>query len=488
MILSKRTLPLFFGGLLFLSGCWSAQHLFQGSIEEPKESGLKPVEFTPARPQSWKTENGIEVLVLEDNELPIVRGALFTRGGSYWEPQNIVGLAGFTGSLLREGGAGDHSAREVDKILETLSAQIEASIGGEYGTIGFKCLKENLNEVFSIFEDIVLAPRFEQDRLNLHKVQSLEGLRRRKDDPEVIAGLTLSKYLFGSAPYGAIQNKEDIQRISREAIQKEYERLIQPEGAIFIVAGPVNEVAVRKLIDNRLTKWNGADEKKLVPPPLTTSTKVGAYFVSGPFQQSTLVIAQRGPVRHTEDQYAIQLFNGVFGGGMSSRLFQRVRGQYGLAYDIQGAISPGFGVGRNTLVFQTKSSSVGQALVESLKVLEEMQTQPISETELESRKRLLLNSFVFANAEPDSILRREASLRLLGYPLDYDERYRSNIEKVSSENIVNVASRYWDLNQSILVVVGDDEAYRSLEAVLPLLPASFRDGGVRKVSFEEVVR
>ena len=152
-------------------------------------------DFTPPQPQHFSLKNGLEVYYLHDQELPLVRAGLYIKGGSLTEPDGLHGIADAMGELMRSGGAGARSAEELDHELERLSASVGSSVSDEFSKVGFFTLRENLEEVFSIFADVVINPRFEENRLELWKGQKIEGIRRRKDDPDQVSPIAYQQLL-----------------------------------------------------------------------------------------------------------------------------------------------------------------------------------------------------------------------------------------------------------------------------------------------------
>ncbi|MFO0006354.1 MAG: insulinase family protein, partial [bacterium] len=118
-------------------------------------------------------------MYLKDSELPVAQGQLIIRGGALWANQYPLGTTSAMGDVMRTGGAGDLSADALERELEKLAAGVSSSFSTEFGSISFSCLTSDLERVFKLFADVALRPRFEQDKLNLWKGQSLEGIRRR---------------------------------------------------------------------------------------------------------------------------------------------------------------------------------------------------------------------------------------------------------------------------------------------------------------------
>ncbi|MCB0317253.1 MAG: insulinase family protein [Bdellovibrionales bacterium] len=428
----------------------------------------EPVQFDPPKPQTWSLSNGLKVFYLQDSEFPLVSGTLYIRGGSLWVSPEESSQVSAMGDLLRGGGAGEYSADALDRKLEELSASVTSSFADEQGAISFFSLESDFEKVFEIFSDVLLRPRFEESRLKLLKGQTLEGLRRRKDDGSTIAGLSMKELLYGrNSPYGYTFVEKDIINISRNDLVKHQKFFVKPDEAILAITGSVSRDKVQQMLDKYLASWKARGEGLGPAPMINFEPKPAVYFVKGPFTQSTVYIAHRGPKRLSKDYMAIEVFNDVFGsGGFGSRLMESIRTQKGLAYGVYGAIQSGVVEGKNIIAVKTKAESTGEALLASLEELKKMQKDLINKTELENTVRSSENSFVFRFDSPSQIIERSALLELLDYPKDYDSGYLERLRNVTREQVLQVAKDHWHFDKLLVVVVGNDNALESVKTAL----------------------
>jgi zinc protease len=404
------------------------------------------------------------VIFLQDNELPLVRGKLLIRGGSLWASEYPVGTTSAMGDGMRSGGAGELSADELDKELEKLAAGVSSSFSAEYGGVSFSCLASDIDRVFPIFSDVVLRPRFEKDRLALWKGQSLEGIRRRVEDPSTVAGLAFLQLVYGDSAYGKVSRSRDISLISQTDLFNLHRHLVRPDGAYLVVTGQISQSKVVELAQQFLGGWTPRGEPLPPPPPVPQEPKPGIYFITLPFAQASVKFGQLGVARFTPDYPAIDVFNEVFGsGGFGSRLMKRVRTELGLSYGVYGGISPGRVRGTNYVFVQTKAASTGSAIDESIAVLEDLQRQVPTDEELDEKKLAITNSYVFNFNSKDEVASRVASQELLEYPVDYDKTYLAKINSVQPADVTSVAAARWDPTKLVVVVVGNQQALAALE-------------------------
>ena len=439
--------------------------------------------FKPPQLSEWKLDNGLTVLMLPDHELPLVQGVLFVKGGTLWEDGLPHGSIGAMGDQMRRGGAGNYSADSLDYELEKLAANISTGFATEYGVLHFSALSTDVDRILALSSDVLLRPRFENERLSLWKGQSLEGIRRRVDNPETIAGLAFHELLYGDSPYGRVQTSEDIKKISKENLIKAHEKMVVPNDAILAVSGNFDPAELKPIISKYFSAWKPRSGTLPPPPPVDANPKVGVYFISQPLQQSSVILGHLGVPRLTPDYVSIEGFNEIFSGGFASRLFAHIRTELGLSYNIGGGIQAGTVKGINSVGFQTKVETTGKAVTEVFKVISNLKVEAPSNDEVQDMKRSVENSFIFKFSTTERMVERAALIRILGYPKDYDEQHLQKVRGIEPKDIQQVAQNRWRLNDILIVVVGDERAYSALEAEkragapylsnLPLIKASF---------------
>lgn len=445
-------------------------------------------QFRPPEPVRWALPNGLQVIFLHDDELPLVKGRLLLRGGSLWASEYPLGTTSAMGEGMRSGGAGSLSADALDRELETLAAGVSSSFSAEFGGVSFSCLSNDIDRVFSIFSDVVMRPRFESERLSLWKGQALEGIRRRVEDPSAVASIAFTQLVYGDSMYGRVSRSRDISAISRRNLVDLQRYLVRPDGAILVVTGKISQDKVRELVEQHFASWTQRGIPLPPAPEIANEPKPGIYFVVLPFAQSSVKFGHLGVPRFTPDYPAIDVFNEIFGsGGFGSRLMKRVRTELGLSYGVYGGISAGRVRGTNYVFVQTKADSTGAAINESIAVLKKLQTEAPSLAELEEKKLAITNSHVFNFGSKSEIAGRVATHELLDYPKDYDATYLPSIQGVNPQEVSAVASTRWDPSKLVVVVVGNEAAYRSVEQERSDPESALASFDLNKLRFDEAL-
>lgn len=439
--------------------------------------------FEPPKPEEWVMSNGVRVLFLENHELPIVEGVLYIPGGGLWDKK--LGVSAAMGSMMRGGGAGKHSPRDLDTKLKSLAVQIGTAWGDEFGTVGFSSLTSTLEEALPLLADVLYRPNFDPIRFEVYKRQVIDSIQRRKDDPETIAKLTLGSILFSGSAFGDIPKVNDVKAISREDLMNRYLELVIPEGSVFAVTGDISKETLKEKLDILFAPWKSHGKAKdLTPPVINNSPKRGIYFINQPLKQATIMIGQRSLPRGHPDRFKIELFNSIFGlGGFGSRLNQEVRTKAGLSYVVYGGSSPGLVAGQNFISIQTRNESSGLALKKSIEILKSLQTQPPQLAELNESKDSLMNSFIFRYETHSATINRIATQIMLRVPRSFDEQYAREVPLVTPEGVTEVAKHWWNPNDLIVAVVGTKKA---LESILKDGPKEVRELPVFEGKFDEV--
>lgn len=462
--------------ILLLSGCGSLD--YSNSIEVKEQ-----VSITIPKITSRELSNGISLKFLQDKELPIVSGSIFFPGGTLMEDK---GLMSAMGSMIREGGAGNYSADKLDSVLEKYSASISSGFGKEYGSISFSCLSSDIDKIFKIFSQVVLNPKFEEKRLEVWKGRVVDGIKRRKDNPNTISSIAFNQLIYSGTLAADPVLSNDIRNISRVSILKAHRKYIRPNKAYMLLTGDIEEWKANKLIDKYFSNWSSKQSDINKIPEIKPKARKGIYFIEEDIKQSTVRIGQLGPKRLDENHYNIKIFNPIFGfGGFGTRLTKRIREDKGWAYTAYGGVAPDVIPGKSFMYVQTDNKNVANAIEESYRVILDMQSQEVSQKEIKDKVKAIENSFVFNFDSSEKVLSREISKELQGYPESYYEEYLDNIRRVKVGDVKNVANTYWDTSKFIVLVVGNIKAYNLLKQRVSDEASLLYGLSINKLKFDE---
>ncbi|MBZ2184098.1 MAG: insulinase family protein [Bryobacter sp.] len=418
---------------------------------------LKPVQIPSV--EQFTLPNGLKVLILENHELPLASGSLRIRTGSLLEPAEKAGLASLTGTVLRSGGTKRMKPDDLNARLESMAANIEAGINDDNATVSFNCLKENLDEVFGLFKEVVTEPAFAQDRFDLAVTQTRSGISRRNDDAADIRAREFQNILFGrNTPFADRLEYATLNNIKREDLIAFHDRYFFPSNAMLSIYGDVDTATVKAKLESLFGSWNVQRPPVPAFPQITRQKSAGVFIADKPdVEQTSFTIGQIGGKLNDKDYAALTVLSNILGGAgtFSSRLMQKIRSDMSLVYGISSSWSADYlHDGTFTISGSTAAATTGKAIVETLKEVKRMREELVGPTELEAAKQRVENTFVFQFASPAQTLSRLARYQYYGYPSDFNTRYKDAVSKVTAQDILRVAKEYIKPEDFTIVAVG----------------------------------
>jgi predicted Zn-dependent peptidase len=297
------------------------------------------------------------------------------------------------------------SADEVDEELERLAANLSIGFGKESGSASLDVLKKDLKRGLQIFADLLRTPAFEAGRVELAKLQALEGIRRRQDNPGSVAGREFAKLLYGPQhPSARETSVASISGITRDDLLAFHKRTVQPNGIILGVTGDFEKGAMLALLREVFGDWpKGTVPELTIPEVPAAEAQTGAVrFINKETSQTHLRVGHLS-IRETDPDYvAVSIANDILGGSsFRSRLFNDVRTKRGLAYSVGSGLRAGVhDQGVWLMRAETKLPSTQEVVNRFVANMERLRGEPVTDAELEEAKEAYVNSFVFSLPAP----------------------------------------------------------------------------------------
>lgn len=442
--------------LLFFSlTCFPQERRPFEEFKYPKLKDIKIPEITKI-----KLPNGLKVMIVEDHKLPLVKGRMIFKAGSVFDPPDKIGLSSIFYEVWRIGGTKTKTGDEIDEFLESRSALVESYGSEEYGILSFNCLKENFQEIFPIFFEILTSPAFREDKLDLSKAQAKSNISRRNDEPQSILFREFSRILYGKDnPYARIEEYDTIDLIAQKDLFEFYKNYIFPENSYLAIWGDIDKKEIQNLLKKYFKDWKPTAQKIPEFPQIPEKIKKGIYFSNkDDINQGYILMGHHGIQMNNPDYFAILLANRIFGHGFSSRLFQSVRTDKGLTYGISGNIGAEYShKGQATIYTFSKSETVLEAIKAIIDEVNLLKKDGVKEEELERERSSYLNEFVFNFDTIDKIIGRLLIYEFYDHPSDFIQKTKENIEKLTKEDIDRVAKKYWKPEEFLIYVVGNEK-------------------------------
>jgi len=447
--------------LLILLGTLS-MHSALAQVADWHQIKIAPLPpFQPKEPQRIELPNGMVIFLQEDHELPLIDGTARVRGGARSEPADKAGLVDIYGEVWRTGGTKAQTGDQLDDFLEVRAAKVEAESSADSTTLNWSCLKQDFDDVFQAFKDLLRQPEFRADKLDLAQREMFDAISRRNDDVGQITARESTKLAYGPQnPYARVPEYATVAAITRQDLLDWHKAHVHPNNIILGVVGDFDSGQMEARLREAFAAWPKGPAVR-EPEIKADPAKPGYYLVTKTdVNQSSIRMVELGTTRKNPDFYAIQVFNEAFGGGFSSRLVQQLRTAKGLAYGVGGGIGTAFDhPGITRLAMGTKSESTVEAIQGLYGEIDRLAKDPLTDEEIQRAKDSILNSFVFNFDSPDKVLRERMAYEFYGYPPDFLERFRTGVEKVTTADVGRIPSKYLHKEQLALLVVGNPSEF-----------------------------
>jgi zinc protease len=406
--------------------------------------------------------NGMRLLMLEDHELPLIRGLALVRTGNLLDPSDQRGLSQVMADVLRSGGTKSKTGDQIDEELENIAGTVEAGMDETSANVSFSGLKETTDRVLAVFKDVLTNPEFRQDKLDLTLTQYGSAIARRNDDASDIPGRELTRILYGKdTPYGWQPEYADLARIHREDLLAFYQRYYFPKNIMLAVYGDFNAAEMKDKLEKLFADWRVEQPAAPPFPALTAKPAPGIYFApKEDVTQTFFSIGELGGTLRDPDYPALEVATNILGEGFSSRLVSRIRTQLGYAYSIGASWAANYNFpGTFRISGSTKSMTTVETVQAIREEVEKLRTTEVTEKELDEAKQAVLNSFVFNFDSPAKTLNRVMRYEYFGYPKDFLFQYQKAIAAVTRADVLRVAKQHIRPDELAIVTVGNPKEF-----------------------------
>ena len=449
---------------------------------KPPELGPPPALSLP--PVTRHTlSNGLQVLVLEKHQVPLVQVNVVVKAGSAMDPDDRPGLASLTAAMLDEG-AGTRNALELADAIDFLGADISVSAEQHRITAALHAPVARLDSALALLADVTLRPNFPSEELERVRRERLTALGQQHDEPRAVAQVLFMHTVFGDAhPYGrrTFGTEASLRALNVDDLKRFHQTYFRPNNAAIVVVGDVTPGVLLPKLEAAFGKWAAGNAPPA--PHWSEASQVArreVWLADKPgAAQTEVIIGRVGVPRSTADYYALTVLNTALGGSFTSRLNQNLREEKQYTY---GAFS-NFQYDRLAGPFVARASVqtavTDKALVEFMKELTRIRSG-LTPEELTRAKNFVALRFPERFQSIGTISRQLGDLVIYDLPLDYYNSYVQRILSVTAADVRRVANQYIDPNRMVIVLVGDKSKIEAGVRALKL-------GPVRTLTVDEVL-
>ncbi|OGF64538.1 MAG: hypothetical protein A2Y62_06825 [Candidatus Fischerbacteria bacterium RBG_13_37_8] len=404
--------------------------------------------------------NGLTLILVEWHSLPMVHIKIMFKTGTIDVPPEKAGLAE-AAVYLPSQGTDSKNAMEIAREIDFIGAKFNSKSREDASHISLTILKKHLHKGLALLNDVLLHPQFLTEELERWKKRTLSSLAQEKADPSITVSKKFKKFIFQSCPYGNYPIETTVHAISRTNVSDFYHSYYTPNNATIVIVGDVIPDEIVDEVNTLFSKWKPSE----LPPESVVEVSPPDHFTTQLINKDDLNQAQirYGYIttnRNTPEFFPILLLNYILGGGgFSSRLMAEIRSNKGYTYGISSAFLLYKYSGIFVISTFTKNEIVFSMINEIRNQLHILKNNNVTEEELFAAKSYFKGSFAQKFERPETISDQLLYVELYQLPEDYFDTFKSNIEKVTIQDIKNAIEHFIHPDRAGIVILGKSNTY-----------------------------
>jgi zinc protease len=417
--------------------------------------------FTPPTIERAKLSNGIDVLLVEKHNLPLVQVNLVVKGGWSADPVSRLGTGSLTAELLDEG-TKSKTALQISEAFRDLGANFSTESDLDACEVHLNALKTKLDPALALMADVVLHPTFPADELERQRKIYLGRVQEESKEPFSVVQNTFFKTVYGPEhPYGqpitGTGTVATLNAITRQDLVDYYEANFAPSNAALVVAGDITiDEAVAKL-ERAFRAWPAREvaRREVPEPPRVAGNTI--YIVDKPgAPQSVIVVGHAAIPRNSPDYAGCAVMNNAIGGQFMSRLNLNLREDKGYTYGGGSFFVSARGKGPFLLYAPVQTQYTKESLVEIMKELRDVQAKrPLTEAEVADSKSNLVRSYPQEFQGLGAIANKLGQIVTYDLPDDEWVQYTHTIAGIDAAEANEAARKHLQPDAEVIVIVGD---------------------------------
>jgi predicted Zn-dependent peptidase len=403
--------------------------------------------------------NGLTVVSEYMPGLRSVALGAWVRSASVHEQRERMGVSHLLEHMVFKG-TRRRSAREIAVALESLGGSLDAYTSREHTSFQARVLDEHVKHAADVLGDLIFHPALRDVDLALERRVVLEEISLVEDTPDDLVFELHNALFWGEHPYGysILGTRDTVSSLGVGDLRELHDRGYQPQHIVLAAAGNVDHDFFLDVLGS--TGWTamprGDAHPPMIPPPALNGPRV--EHVERDSSQTHVVFGVPTVPYGDPRRYAVTLTSLLLGGGMSSRLFQRIREELGLAYSVYGFQSYHVDVGTHGIYVGTSPDSANVAVEAILRELDAVSVHGFSTEEVTAGKNQLKGQLMISLEGASSRMYRAAATELYGEPYKPLDRVLAEIEAISHDDVAAICAQFFDPARQTILSLGPTPA------------------------------
>jgi predicted Zn-dependent peptidase len=413
--------------------------------------------------RSTKLPSGITVLTEHMPGLRSVTAGIWVRRGSRHEAPELNGICHFIEHAVFKG-TERRTARDIAVESDRLGGNLDAFTTHEMTGFAIKVADRSLPQAFDLLADLLAHPRFDQVDLEREQKVILEEMKMVEDTPDELLGELFNAAYFPNHPLGRpIEGtRETVSTFDRHTISSFHAHEFSPAKLVVAAAGNIEHDRLVKIVAKSFDNATNGEAPKQNASPEQSPAPAAPILIEQKkeLEQAHLIIAAPYPDAKSSERYAASLLASVVGGGTSSRLWQTIREERGLAYSVGAGGNTFSDVGVFTIYAGTSPEHLNEVVDLSLEEMRRMVAEKVSDAELKLVKDQALSSILLGLESSSGRVSALARQEIIHGRRISPEEIIEKLEAVTPDDIQQVARKYFRSDSLALGALGNLNGFR----------------------------
>lgn len=403
--------------------------------------------------QRTECTNGIRVLTESMPHLRSVTSGFWIGVGSRDEPQELSGISHFIEHLLFKGTA-RRSARRIAEEFDAMGGELNAFSAKEYTCFYTKILDEKVGEAFEVMSDMLFDSLMRPKDIDAERKVILEEIAMHEDSPDDIIHDLFVSALWESHPLGqsVLGNQNVIRTLGSDEIVEFFRDHYLPSNLVVAAAGNLDHENLVEMVNDGIrdqTKKAGHERHSVVP-----EVRPHTAVYDRPTEQAHIVLGTQGLPRKHPSRFTLAVLDNILGGGMSSRLFQKIREERSLAYSIFSYHSMYVETGLVAVYAGTNPENTSSVLQLVKEEIERLLEKGITGEELERAKGHIKGNLVLSLEDSGSRMTRLGKSEVCSGEILSIDQLLGKIDDVSADDVGDLAKKIFGPRKLVATVIG----------------------------------
>lgn len=416
-----------------------------------------------------KLKNGLRLVTANMPAMRSASIALFFATGSRYEKDEVVGISHFIEHMLFKGSRSYPNAKFISEAIEGVGGTFNGCTGKEMTSYTARVPSEYVSVVMNVLADMVRYPLFELADIEKERAVIVEELSATQDDPQEWVSLLIDEAMWPGLPLGRDDagSIESVMQLQRQQMLDYLNAYYRPNSLVISIAGNIDQQQIIQLTEELFHDWeSGRVQSWVESSPVCNVAPV--RMVKKDTEQTNLCLATLGISYVSADYYPFLIINSLLGDGMSSRLFQSIREEQGLAYDIGTYLNSYYETGSLVVSAGVDPSHTKEVISAIVTELARLCNEPVPNDELERIKAYVRGGILLGLEGTQQVASWLGSQECLYHQIRNVDEVIANVNAVTTQDIQRVAQVCFAPEWRRLAIVGPDDV-RKAESLKRLL-------------------